>query len=278
MKKTIYMALLFALALTSCKEDERLIFNDKARVELVSEDKNAPADYSYSFVWGSDTRVRDTVFIPVRVIGGTANKDRQVMFEQVTEYKITYTYDKLGKVQDSTVTELANKAVAGVHYVAFTDADIQPLMVVKAGRIRDNIGIVVLRDASLKTDKVRLRLRLKENADFGFGERRLLERTVIISDKIEQSSAWNDTTKGYWCNYSTSKHKLMVQVVGDKLDDAWVKKVNGEKSVAIYWRGKFIEALEAFNNDAANQASGAAPLREDPTDKNSPLVTFPTGI
>ena len=44
MKKTIYMALLFALALTSCKEDERLIFNDKARVELVSEDKNAPVE------------------------------------------------------------------------------------------------------------------------------------------------------------------------------------------------------------------------------------------
>lgn len=278
MKKTIFMALLFSIILTSCKEDERLIYNDKARIELVSENKKAPADYAFSFVWGSETRVRDTVFIPVRVLGGTSNKDRQVMLEQVTEYNTTYIYDKLGKVQDSTVTELPNKAIAGVHYVAFTEASVQPLMVVKAGHIRDSIGVVVLRDKSLKINKVRLRLRLKENADFGFGEHRLLGRTIIISDKMEQPSTWNYTTKYYFGDYSLTKHRLMLKVVGNKVDDEWIKKINGEKSVAIYWRGKFIEALEAFNNDVANQTSGVAPMREDPSDKNSALVTFPTGI
>lgn len=136
----------------------------------------------------------------------------------------------------------------------------------------------MLRDKSLKINKVRLRLRLKENADFGFGEHRLLGRTIIISDKLEQPSTWNYTTKYYFGNYSLAKHRLMLKVVGDKVDDEWIKKINGEKSVAIYWRGKFIEALEAFNNDAANQTSGVAPMREDPTDKNSALVTFPTGI
>lgn len=39
MKKTIFMALLFSIILTSCKEDDRLIYNDKARIELVSEIK-----------------------------------------------------------------------------------------------------------------------------------------------------------------------------------------------------------------------------------------------
>ena len=239
MKKILYIVLLLSLFIAGCKEDEKLIYHDKARVELVSEDKKAPADYSYSFVWGSDTRVRDTVFIPIRVIGGSSNIDRHIMLEQISEYKVTYTYDNIGKVKDSTVVERTDKAVAGKHYIAFNDESIKPLLTVKAGRVKDSIGIVVLRDASLN---------------------------------------WNYTTKAYLGNYSTPKHKLMLLVVGNKVDDMWVAQVNKSKSFAIYWRGKFIEALELFNNNPANITSGLAPMREDPSNPNSPLVTFPTGI
>lgn len=278
MKKILYIVLLLSLFIAGCKEDEKLIYHDKARVELVSEDKKAPADYSYSFVWGSDTRVRDTVFIPIRVIGGSSNIDRHIMLEQISEYKVTYTYDNIGKVKDSTVVERTDKAVAGKHYIAFNDESIKPLLTVKAGLVKDSIGIVVLRDASLKKNNVRLRLRIKENENFGIGERRLLERTIIISDKLEMPSNWNYTTKAYLGNYSTPKHKLMLLVVGNKVDDMWVAQVNKSKSFAIYWRGKFIEALELFNNNPANITSGLAPMREDPSNPNSPLVTFPTGI
>ena len=278
MKKILYIVLLLSLFIAGCKEDEKLIYHDKARVELVSEDKKAPADYSYSFVWGSDTRVRDTVFIPIRVIGGSSNIDRHIMLEQISEYKVTYTYDNIGKVKDSTVVERTDKAVAGKHYIAFNDESIKPLLTVKAGLVKDSIGIVVLRDASLKKNNVRLRLRIKENENFGIGERRLLERTIIISDKLEMPSNCNYTTKAYLGNYSTPKHKLMLLVVDNKVDDMWVAQVNKSKSFAIYWRGKFIEALELFNNNPANITSGLAPMREDPSNPNSPLVTFPTGI
>ena len=105
-----------------------------------------------------------------------------------------------------------------------------------------------------------------------------MERTIIISDKLEMPSNWNYTTKAYLGNYSTPKHKLMLLVVGNKVDDMWVAQVNKSKSFAIYWRGKFIEALELFNNNPANITSGLAPMREDPSNPNSPLVTFPTGI
>ena len=278
MKKILYTALLFILLIQGCKEDEKRLYNDKARAELVSRDKNPPADYSYSFVWGSASRDRDTVYIPVRVIGGSSNVDRHVTFEQVSEYNITYTYDNTGRVKDSTVTERTDKAIAGKHYVALSDEAIQPLFTIRAGRISDNVGIVVLRDASLKTGSVRLRLRLKANGDFGLGERRLLEQTIIISDKLEMPSNWNYTTKAYLGKYSKPKHQLMLQVVGNKVDNAWIEEANKSKSFAVYWRSKFIEALDAFNSDPANIASGLAPMREDPSDPNSALVTFPSNV
>lgn len=278
MKKILYAALLCALFTMGCKEDEKLLFNEKARAELVSENQKAPADHPFSFVWGSDTRVRDTVFIPIRVIGGSAPTDRHVLFEQVSEYIVDYTYDNKGYIIDSTVTERTDKAIPGTHYVPLNDESIRPLFTIKAGRVKDSVGIVVLRDASLKKASVRLRLRLKENEDFALGERRLQEQTIIISDKLEMPSNWNYTTKAYLGNYSAPKHRLMMQVVGGKVDDAWIAEVNKSQELIVYWRGKFIEALEAFNSNPANIASGLAPMREDPTNASSPLVTFPSRV
>ena len=37
-----------------------------------------------------------------------------------------------------------------------------------------------------------------------------------------------------------------------------------------------LKALEVFNNDPDNIASGKAPLRENPNDPNSKVLTFPT--
>ena len=158
------------------------------------------------------------------------------------------------------------------------DESIRPLFTIKAGRVKDSVGIVVLRDASLKKASVRLRLRLKENEDFALGERRLQEQTIIISDKLEMPSNWNYTTKAYLGNYSAPKHRLMMQVVGSKVDDVWIAEVNKSQELIVYWRGKFIEALEAFNSNPANIASGLAPMREDPTNASSPLVTFPSRV
>ena len=136
MKKILYAALLCALSTTGCKEDEKLLFNEKARAELVSENQKAPADHPFSFVWGSDTRVRDTVFIPIRVIGGSAPTNRHVLFEQVSEYIVDYTYDNKGYIIDSTVTERTDKAIPGTHYVPLNDESIRPLFTIKPAALK----------------------------------------------------------------------------------------------------------------------------------------------
>jgi hypothetical protein len=39
-----------------------------------------------------------------------------------------------------------------------------------------------------------------------------------------------------------------------------------------------VEELNTFNNNPENIASGVAPLREDPNNPSSALVTFPTKV
>lgn len=251
---------LSAILLGSCSEDNGLVYTGRARLQFYAD--GDITDLSYSFVWGSGTRQRDTVYLPVRVLGGPADYDRTADLEQVF---------------DSAATGDA-QAKPSVHYVPFSDEGARKLLTVRAGRVIDSIGVIVLRDASLAKAAVRLCLRIKENNEFGVGETEKLERSVIISDLLEKPSTWNWTTDYYLGTYSTVKHQLMLKVVGGKVDDEWITKANASTSLMVYWRGKFEDALENFNNDPANIASGLAPLREDASNPNSKLVTFPTKL
>jgi hypothetical protein len=102
------------------------------------------------------------------------------------------------------------------------------------------------------------------------------QRTITISDKLEKPANWNSTTNYYLGTYSEVKHRLMMQVVGGKVDDAWIASCNSSKAFMLYWRTKFIEYLNDFNANPANVATGQAPLREDAGNPNSALITFPT--
>ena len=42
-----------------------------------------------------------------------------------------------------------------------------------------------------------------------------------------------------------------------------------------YTKDKLRDALDAYNSDPGNIAQGLAPMREDPDNPNSALVTFP---
>ncbi len=96
-------------------------------------------DLSYSFVWGSATRQRDTVYLPVRVLGGPADYDRTADLEQVF---------------DSAATDNV-QAKPSVHYVPFNDEGARKLLAVRAGRVIDSIGVIVLRDGKAAPENQR---------------------------------------------------------------------------------------------------------------------------
>lgn len=152
--------------------------------------------------------------------------------------------------------------------------------------MKDSLAIILKRDASLTTEKVRLRLRLEASDDLELGESKYLERTIVFSDMLELPSEWYRYSNAYYYlgNYSVPKHELMIRVLkklqssDSRVDDEWLRKGNADPTIFVYWRSKFVEELNAFNNNPENIESGIAPLRENPNDLGSALVTFPTKV
>ncbi len=154
------------------------------------------------------------------------------------------------------------------------------LLKIKAGEITGYVPVIVLRDNSLKTEKVRLRIQLVVSNDLELGQAKNLIMLLNISDQLEQPVNWTrySSVQSYLGAYSKPKHELMIEVLHDKVDENWLDQMVNDRPNLIFWRGKFQEALNAFNNDPANIASGKAPLRENPNDSNSAEVTFPSNV
>lgn len=295
MKRLFYLVIaVICICTTGCEEEKAMLYEDFARVQFAS----TADDFPYSFIWLNKTQQTAVVKLPLSIIGGPQDVERKLRISQVEEFDIKYEYDSKGYIIDSTVTPVANPAVAGVHFVPFDDASAVELLKVDAGVVKDSLEIILKRDASLAEGKVRLRVRLEVSDDFFQGESKYLERTIVFSDMLEQPSGWwvkvynyswgvyysGSVAYNYLGMYSVPKHELMIRVLqreqgaNSKVDDEWINKGNADPTIFVYWRSKFVEELNAFNNNPDNIASGAAPLREDPDDPNSALISFPTKV
>ena len=283
MKKLIYIFIVLT-SIVGCSEEKEYLFRDVARIQFVAQGNNIPEDLLYSFVYTRKDKLRDTVYLPLRVLGGPLNIDRQFNVSQIEEYNVIYEYDNKGHVIDSTIIMVENKAIPGIHYVAFDDPEVLELMKVRANLVIDSLPVILLRDKSLLKEKVRLKVILESSDEFQLGERGCLTKTIIFSDKLEQPTSWNYVTNLYLGRYSEPKHELIMRVVKEQLgdeyqvNDDWFEKGNEDNAIFVFWRSKFVEALNAFNKNPENIASGKAPLREDPENPNSNLVTFPSKI
>lgn len=267
MKQLKYI-FVFLLGLVGCQEADEFLFNDVARVQM--EDNSVLA---FSFVYMSSSVTRDTIKVPIRVIGGPSERSRKVRLSQITEYEVVYERDKNGYIVDSVVTEIANKAIPGVHYVAFDDAEMIDLQRVKAGEVKADLSVILLRDTSLKRKEVRLGVKVEISDDFQLGEKDYWSRTVVISDQLVKPSRW-DIMFDFWLgSYSVTRHRFMIDVLQMPIDNEWL---SGNIGNILYMRDKCAKALDAFNKDPENLASGKAPLREDPENPNSKVLKFPT--
>lgn len=74
MKKIKYFFILGFISLMGCQQPDGYLYNDVARIQL----KNNK-DVAYSFVWESKTTTRDTVYLPLMVIGGPDTRVREFM-------------------------------------------------------------------------------------------------------------------------------------------------------------------------------------------------------
>jgi hypothetical protein len=274
MKKYSCIIVILLAVATSCKKADYQQYNSGAHIQL----KDTIAT-SFSFVYENAAVSRDTIYIDLKTIGGIADHNRTVTVEQVPEYDKTYKYDpNTNKPIDSTVTEKPFKAVPGKHYVPFDDKGMQAIMVVKTDSATGKLPIILLRDTSLKSNSYRLRIRLTASDEFATGERYAIEKTIIFSDRLERFDSWkvdNGTAPAYttFGKYSTGKHQFMIDVLKVKIDETWFQAVLAAQATSHY-KNLLRDALNAFNTDPANIASGKAPVRET-SDPNSLAISFP---
>ncbi|WEK34038.1 MAG: DUF4843 domain-containing protein [Candidatus Pseudobacter hemicellulosilyticus] len=255
MIRILFYTLLLGMLAAGCSEADHLLYNDSARLQI-----NDTTAMSYTFFYEPETMVQDTVYVEVFTIGDPVNQDRPVTLVQVAGENQAY------------------PAVSGQHFVPLDDPAIKPLMVVKANQVSGLIPVVVKRDAGMKQHSYRLRLQLAANEAFLLGEEGRRVKTVIVSDKLERFYSWradDGTAPAFYTfgKYSTAKHQFMYDVLQVRVDEEWYKAIS-DMQAQQHYKNLVKEALNAFNTDPANLASGAAPLRES-SDPASSAVTFP---
>lgn len=256
MNRLISITLISLVAVvTGCSKTDGLLYSDSARLQL-----GDTTTVSSTFVYEPAAKTRDTVYIQVNTIGKMAAYDREVTLVQVAE------------------KNEPNPAVAGVHYVSMTDPSLKSQMVIKANTVSAMIPVVLLRDVSLKTKSIHLRLELAANDQFGLGELQKRSRAVIFSDRLERFYSWRTDAGASaafvsFGKYSTRKHQFMIDVLHEQIDEAWFQAALSIGEIQHY-KNFLKDKLNVFNTDPANIASGIAPMRET-SDLTSPVITFP---
>lgn len=267
MKQYIYVicALCTLCGFTSCEKDLEVYSEPTCRLNFLYENVETRAQFdeklattSYSFVYGPSDLTNDTLWFEVETMGFTSDKDRPVSLVQVSTGE--------------------NDAVPSKHYVAFNDPSLASKYVIPAGKARAKLPIVLLRDASLQTETVTLKLSIQDNEYFVQGYPEFQTRTITFTDQLAEPSKWTApitmaynysgyiyyyTTYFYYYfgNYGVVKHRFLIEKTGKAWDDDYIEELMGGDSNYIdYIQKKVTKLLEEEN--ARRQAQGLDVLKE----------------
>lgn len=246
------------LSMTSCERDLPLYDTDTCRLNFYyglasrANYKESLSHSSYSFVYGDASRQRDTLWFEVETMGFVSDKDRPVALEQIS-----------GEGEN---------AVPGTHYVPFNDPSLASLYVIPAGKARTKLPVVVLRDASLKSETVTLTFTIKANDYFVQGYPEYTTRVLDFTDQLAEPSRWNYDYPTQWAGYfyhfsdyfgayGLVKHQFLIEQSGNKWDDEYIDSLmNGDGDYLMYICKKMSKRLKEVN--AERVAQGLDVLKE----------------
>ena len=221
------------------ENDPRIYFFERQN-DLVS---TRITSKSFSFLTSPSTVRRDTFLIKVKIMGLPGDNERVVRGEAVAD---------------------GSTAVAGQHY-EFIDGTI------KAGAITGYLPVVLLRSADIKTQTVKLNLRIAETKDFKPGVTEDNFFSLTWNDSLIKPSNWDTALFFFFGTYSETKFRFVIDVTGlaefNLQASARVPLKPGELSNAAMLDMKLHlkELLLQYNN------THTTPM----TDENGQLVTFP---
>ena len=222
----------------------------------------------FSFVYRPEL-VETTVWVEVQTSGFLSDNDRAFEVEQV-EATAENVFTKL------PAGTVVKNAESGVHFKSFDDPEIKKQMFVPAGSATAKFPIVFYRHPDMKTDKVYLRLKIKENSNFKESFRKNRYAVVEISDMLTKPATW-DFANGFAGTYSRVKHEFMIKVATWTIDEAWFednfKSYETNDQGYVFYLSNYFTAELVKENDA-RLARGEDVIK----DENGNPIFFTLGL
>lgn len=244
MKKSLYLYILLFVTLagmTSCEKDMQVYSEETCWLNFYYATKSEAHETNFSFVYSGSSVTQDTVWVSVSTLGFVKDVDRPLALQQVTTGE--------------------NDAVAGTHYVSFDDESLKKYYYMPAGATKTKVPVVVLRDVSLKTTAMNLKIGIKENENFKLGYEDYQNHLVTISDQLTKPSNWEYNGFNYYVSeYTPGVHQFMIDVTGERWDDEYIEEVATDSGYITYLGTYFTKKLEEVN--AEREAAGLDILRE----------------
>lgn len=222
----------------SC-ESEYMLYSGDEYIQFGPEDKvvhNTSTDYrdtlkNYTFTYQGFDVTQDTLYFDLYAAGGPKDYDRPFSLVQVN------------------VADTVN-CVPGTHYIAFDDASVSDLYVLKAGAVHMLVPIVFLRDESLQDNTYALKIELVENEYFKLGDSSLLWRKAFVTDQLLKPSLWTGTLEKYYIGkYSVVKHRFLIDATGENWDDVMLATFTADMGSMNYWIAVGRKAIADYNRE-----------------------------
>lgn len=196
MKRIIYIGFLCSIIALcySCKEDDKLMYEEDARVYFLKRNTSATVDsIDYSFALESDVIQADTVLLPFRIMGFPKNYDRAI---------------KLQLLAGSTAKENYHFKIENLYIPANSSDGEAFLILYRKPGLKDSIVTGILQVVASEEFN-------PGYFDNGWGASR--DRTTYkftISDKLTKPAIWDTRWASMFGTYSDVKIRFLAQATG----------------------------------------------------------------
>ena len=209
--------------LCSCEQQAPTVFEEAPGIYFAR--KNGQNDsIAHTFFSVQEKQERDTIFVELLTMGKPFDVARPVRIVQ-------------------TNVEEADADIAGKHFVAFDDPEVVDRFAIAPGQVSVELPVILLRDKSLKSEEVKLKMKVEANEWFVPGIDQNREFMIKTTELATPPDSWKDRWYYVWGDWGSRKMWFIVNYLGFTNFDESV-----ESGYRNYLKVKAHEKLEEYNN------------------------------
>lgn len=219
-----------------CQENEGQEFIGESTLFFTNDATLQQQDsMAHSFFMLPEGQNRDTIEIRIEAGGYPAVQDRPFVLKQTNEGE-------------------SDAAVAGKHFIAFDDPEMQKELIFPANTVEKKLKLILLNAPDLAEGKVRLALAFGENEYFKAGVNEQKNFVVTTTAKPEPPVSWPDIWVYHFGEWGAEKMKFIIKSTGFSDFDA----TGIDDGYRRYLLAKASQALLEYNSNPENNP----PLKE----------------